>query len=139
MLGRRIAACFMAAGNTVRIRDPTAAALEQSQGYIRENISAFTTLTSREAGCLEIYDDLAAAVRGCWLVIEAVPEILSLKEATFADLEKLAPDDCILATNSSSYKSSELLLKVQHEKTKTRVCNMHFMMPPEVRIQLWFQ
>ena len=64
-------------------------------------------------------------------MFEAVPEILSLKESTFADLEKYAPNDCILASNSSSYKSGELVGKVSDD-TKARVLNTHFMMPPEV-------
>lgn len=58
-----------------------------------------------------------------------VPEKLSLKISTFAELEQNAPTDCILASNSSSYKSSEMLEKVS-ENAKHRILNTHYMMPP---------
>lgn len=131
VLGRRIGACFVAAGHHVRIRDPSEKSRDDGAAYIKTNISAFTALSQREAGTCEAVADLSEAVKDCWLVIEAVPEILSLKEDTFADLEKHAPGDCLLATNSSSYKSGELVGKIQAE-TKKRVFNAHFMMPPEV-------
>lgn len=134
VLGRRIAACFVAAGWQVRIRDPSAKSRDDAVKYIKENLSSFSALIAtppKSPGACEAFEDLAAAVKDCWLVFEAVPEILPLKESTFADLEKHAPSDCILATNSSSFKSGELLSKVK-ESTKTRVLNTHFMMPPQV-------
>lgn len=135
VLGRRIAACFVAAGHTVRIRDPSADSRNAAVEYIDEEISSFTSLLPKlptKKGSYEALEDLAAAVKDCWLVFEAVPEILPLKESTFADLEKYAPEDCILGSNSSSFKSGELLSKVK-ESTKKRVLNTHYMMPPQVR------
>ena len=134
VLGRRIAACFVAAGWQVRIRDPSAKSRDDAVKYITENLSSFSALIAtppKSPGACEAFEDLVAAVKDCWLVLEAVPEILPLKECTFADLEKHAPTDCILATNSSSFKSGELLSKCK-ESTKTRVLNTHFMMPPQV-------
>jgi hypothetical protein len=69
---------------------------------------------------------LPTAVKDAWLVIEAVPEKLEIKLSTFAELEKSTPEDCILASNSSSYKSSELIERVS-DQTKKRVLNAHFM------------
>jgi 3-hydroxyacyl-CoA dehydrogenase len=131
VLGRRIAACFVAAGHQVRIRDPSAKSCDDAVQYIKDNISAFTTLSGREAGSYYAVEDFPEAVKDCWLVFEVVPEILSIKEDTFSQLEIHAPRDCILASNSSSYKSRDLLAKVRDE-TKTRVLNTHYMMPPEV-------
>lgn len=133
VLGRRIAACFIAAGRHVVIRDPSEKARSNAMEFISTKISSFTALTHRKPGPYEALEDLAKAVSNCWLVFEAVPEILGLKEDTFRDLEEHAPKDCIFATNSSSYKSSELLGKVRDE-TKIRVLNTHFMMPPEALI-----
>lgn len=132
VLGRRIAACFVSAGHHVIIRDPSAKSRQDAEDYVRENISAFTALSGKEPGSCEAIEDLATAVSNCWIVFEAVPEILSLKEDTFADLERYTRDDCILATNSSSYKSGDLVGKIKSE-TKARVLNTHFMMPPQVR------
>lgn len=131
VLGRRIGACYVAAGRHVRIRDPSQRARDDSIRYIRKEIAAFTALSGKQPGTCQAVADLVEAVKDCWLVIEAVPEILGLKEDTFADLEKYAPDDCLLGTNSSSYKSSELIGKIG-DRTKQRVFNAHFMMPPEV-------
>lgn len=135
VLGRRIAACFVAAGHHVIIRDPSDKSRQAAADYVHENISSFTALTGRDPGSYETMEDLATAVKDCWIVFEAVPEILSLKEDTFADLEKHTRSDCILASNSSSYKSGELVGKVKDE-TKSRVLNTHFMMPPEVSPEL---
>lgn len=78
-------------------------------------------------------ESLENAVANCWLVIEAVPEKIQLKIDTFGELDTLAPVDCILASNSSSYKSSEMLEKVS-EAGKSRVLNMHYYMPPECMV-----
>lgn len=139
VLGRRIAACFVAAGYHVRIRDPSAKSREDAIKYIDEEKPAFRSLIAGKPkqGTYEAVEDLPAGVKDCWIVFEAVPEVLSIKESTFAELEKHAPGDCILATNSSSYKSSELLSKVKDE-TKTRVLNTHYMMPPQVSRSLPF-
>jgi 3-hydroxyacyl-CoA dehydrogenase len=73
---------------------------------------------------------LALAVKDAWLVVEAIPERLDLKISTLAELESLAPKDAILATNSSSYRSGEMLEKVS-DATKTRIMNTHYFMPPK--------
>ena len=46
--------------------------------------------------------DLASAVREADAVIEAVVEDLGVKQRLFAELERAAPDDALLATNTSS-------------------------------------
>jgi 3-hydroxybutyryl-CoA dehydrogenase len=73
---------------------------------------------------------LAAALTDAWLVVEAVPEKLEIKQKIFADLDRLAAPDAVLASNSSSFASSEFIGGVG---TPERVLNMHFYMPPAVR------
>lgn len=63
VLGRRIAACWMAGGYLVRIRDPSTAQLEQSSEYIQSNIGVYTNITQHDAGKLEVYEDLPSAVK----------------------------------------------------------------------------
>ena len=43
---------------------------------------------------------MAAAVRNAWLVVEAVPENIEVKINSFVELDRLAPSDCILGSNS---------------------------------------
>ncbi len=52
--------------------------------------------------------DLAEAVQHSDLVIEAIPEILSLKQETYQKLGGLAPAKTIFATNSSTLLPSDL-------------------------------
>ncbi|WP_433756816.1 3-hydroxyacyl-CoA dehydrogenase [Nocardia sp. CA-135398] len=52
--------------------------------------------------------DLAAAVQDADLVIEAVPEVLSIKEQTYRQLGELAPEKTIFATNSSTLLPSDM-------------------------------
>lgn len=79
---------------------------------------------------MQVFEDLQHAVANAWLIIEAVPEKLELKTSTFATLEQVAPKDSILTTNSSSYKSSEMISEIS-EDTKRRVLNTHYYMPPD--------
>ncbi len=60
-----------------------------------------------EAGIV-LTTDLAAAVNDADLVIEAVPEVLSIKEQTYRQLGKLAPEKTIFATNSSTLLPSDM-------------------------------
>tara|TARA_B110000881_G_scaffold220961_1_gene248200 strand:+ start:3093 stop:3977 length:885 start_codon:yes stop_codon:yes gene_type:complete len=78
------------------------------------------------ASKLQIYDDLSEAVDNADLIIEAVPEILSLKQEIFAKIEKLVPDHTILATNTSSLSISEI---ARSTNCPDRVIGMHFFNP----------
>ncbi|KAF5624799.1 alcohol dehydrogenase [Fusarium tjaetaba] len=131
VLGRRIACGWAASGFDVVIRDPSpeqrAAALE----YCNTSMSLYSDSETR--GTVTTVEDLAEAVANAWLVIEAVPEKLPLKISTFADLEKLTSHDTILCSNSSSYKSREMIAGLKVE-TKRRVLNMHYYMPPDYRV-----
>lgn len=57
---------------------------------------------------LHFTTDLNEAVTDADLVIEAVPEVLSIKQALFQQLGKLAPEKTILATNTSTMLPSQL-------------------------------
>ncbi len=59
-------------------------------------------------GRIILTSDLAAAVADADLVIEAVPEVLAIKQALYEKLARLAPSDTILATNSSTLLPSDL-------------------------------
>ena len=131
VLGRRIACTWAAGGWDVHIRDPSAEQCTAALHYIETNIDSYAkAIGCTSPGKVSASEDLAETVKDAWTVIEAVPEKLSLKIDTFADLEKLAPKDAILVSNSSSYKSSEMLEKVGPEARK-RIMNTHYMMPPD--------
>jgi len=57
---------------------------------------------------IQLTTDLAQAVKGADLVIEAVPENLEIKEQTYQKLVALAPQHTIFATNSSTLLPSDI-------------------------------
>ncbi|KAF8427844.1 3-hydroxyacyl-CoA dehydrogenase [Tirmania nivea] len=64
-------------------------------------------------------------------VIEAVPEIPSLKFNIFSKLAKLCPSDAILATNTSSISITKIAASA--EGAEDRVLSTHFMNPVPVQ------
>ena len=134
VLGRRIACTWAAAGYTVFIRDPSEEQRNAAVHYVEENIAAYAAaISNSNLGSVAAFSELEDAVKDAWAVIEAVPEKLQLKIDTFGDLASMTKPDCLLASNSSSYKTSEMLETVDVE-SKKRIFNTHYMMPPENRI-----
>lgn len=82
-------------------------------------------------GRYKTFTELGPTVANAWLSVEAVAEKLDLKVAMFAELDRLCPGDCILGSNSGSFKAGLLVERVSRERRK-RVCNMHFSMPPTI-------
>lgn len=70
--------------------------------------------------------DLGDAVHGASFVIEAVFEDVEVKRAIFRDLDELAEEDAVLASNSSTIGISKLADAVRRPE---RCVNMHFFYP----------
>ncbi|HEY0138295.1 MAG TPA: 3-hydroxyacyl-CoA dehydrogenase NAD-binding domain-containing protein [Nannocystis sp.] len=60
------------------------------------------------------------------LIIEAVPEVLSLKQEVFAQLEVMVPRTTILASNTSALPITRIAERMQH---RDRVIGLHFFSP----------
>ena len=78
------------------------------------------------AANLHPVSDMSEAVGDVDLVIEAVPEIPSLKHQIFADLGKMTRPDCILGTNTSSLSIEAI---AQASGRAENVIGMHFFNP----------
>ena len=78
------------------------------------------------AANLHPVSDMSEAVGDVDLVIEAVPEIPSLKHQIFADLGKMTKADCILGTNTSSLSIEAI---AQASGRAENVIGMHFFNP----------
>jgi len=63
------------------------------------------------------------------VVIEAVVEDLGVKRALFAELERLVPADCLLASNSSSLTPTAMAAGLAHPE---RLVGLHFFNPVPV-------
>ncbi|WP_026539376.1 3-hydroxyacyl-CoA dehydrogenase family protein [Arthrobacter sp. 9MFCol3.1] len=130
-LGRRIALMLSLQDAEVRVFDTDLAVAKAAIEFIAtQRHRAVEELGGNPAVRLAAKDDLARALQDSWLVVEAVPEKLGLKQAIFADLDHLAAPDAVLASNSSSFASAEFIGGVSKPE---RVLNMHFYMPPAVR------
>ncbi len=73
--------------------------------------------------------DLAGALPQAEVVIEAVPEVLELKQRIFHQLGEACGPDVLLATNTSSLPVSEIAAAASHPE---RVTGMHFFNPVHI-------
>src|ERR1700735_2076747 len=129
-LGSRIALMLASSGGEVRLYDAKATQLDVAERFIDSELPKLVkSRAGGVAGRVVFAKTLEPAIADTWMVVEAVPERLDLKKAIFGDLDRLAPQDAILASNSSSYPSSQIIDRVANP---SRVVNLHFYMPPEL-------
>jgi 3-hydroxybutyryl-CoA dehydrogenase len=131
-LGLRLAAVYAAGGTDVHVFDLSAEHRDAASQYVEQHLDETREtlgLSDAKTGRVEAFDDLGDAVRGAWMVIEAVPERLDLKRKVFGQLDELADADAVLASNSSSLPTSQFIDDVKHPE---RVLNTHYQQPPEL-------
>jgi 3-hydroxybutyryl-CoA dehydrogenase len=127
-LGRRIALMFATRGGEVRVFDTSSDQQAAALAFVEGELPGLVdSAPEASAGRVVATEDLVQAVSEAWLVVEALPERLDVKEQIFGELDQLAPPDAVLATNSSSYPSSQMIGRVSKPE---RVVNTHFYMPP---------
>ncbi len=73
--------------------------------------------------------DVADAVEGADLVVEAVPEVFELKKKIFIEVDKHAPENAILASNTSSISITKLAAVTNRPE---KFIGMHFFNPVPV-------
>jgi len=73
--------------------------------------------------------DLKEAVKDCQLVIEAVPEIMDLKRKVYDELDKVAGNDVIFASNTSTLPITEI---ANTTSRPNRFIGIHFFNPPQL-------
>ena len=132
-LGVQIALLAAHAGYDVNVYDRQPGAFDQMLKKLQSDLQAKVVVPFIAYDRWEEYrqliqklDNLDAAVRTADLVIEAVPEDLTLKQEIFQLLGQSAPPDAILATNSSSIPISHI---EQSSGRPERCLNLHFYMP----------
>lgn len=114
VLGSQIAYQTAFKGFHVYVYDISAEAIEQA----KERISGLKARYQKDLGATEqevdaayhrisFSDDLGQAVANADLVIEAIPEVVSIKTDFYQKLGKLAPEKTVFATNSSTLLPSQ--------------------------------
>ena len=125
--GRRIALMLASQGGEVRIYGRSAGGREEAKSFVEKNLADIARQVGGTPADIVLCDSMDAAVANIGLAIEAVPEQLELKRDIFGTLDRLAPVDAVLGSNSSSYPSSQIIEGLTHPE---RVLNTHFYMPP---------
>jgi len=134
-MGSGIAHVFAASGFPVTMIDVSAESLERGLATIEKNMTRQVrkgTLdpAAREAALQRIATSGALDLVGdADVVIEAATERADLKFGIFADLDRLAPPDAILASNTSSISITEIAARTSRPE---QVIGMHFMNPVPV-------
>jgi 3-hydroxybutyryl-CoA dehydrogenase len=134
-MGNGIAHVFAQSGFPVTMIDISPDALRAGEAMIRKNLGRqvkkgtipeeVLTETIGRLSLSQNFDDAKDAT----LIVEAATENSELKFRIFADLDRIANPDAILATNTSSISITGI---ARHTKRPASVVGMHFMNPVPV-------
>jgi 3-hydroxyacyl-CoA dehydrogenase len=132
-MGPGMGAVLERAGVDVALYDVSEEQLEKARPGVDLARSVLDLLGDEGNGAgsaeLRFESDLAAALDGVDLVVEAVPEKLELKQQVFADFEQHVPDDAILASNTSGIPITKIAENLEHPE---RVIGTHWSNPPHL-------
>ncbi len=132
-MGHGIAHAAMTAGYETTMYDVAPAAVEKGRRAIDGVLDTGVELgkvTSADAAAararLRTTTSLADALEGSGFIIEAAPEQIALKLALLAEIERLAPADAVVASNTSSLSLTEMAAVLARPG---RLAGMHFFNP----------
>jgi len=126
LMGHGIAQVFALHGHPVAIHDPAQASLAS----VKERIAANLRDLGQDMSAVERVTPVASlpdTVREADFVVEAALENLQLKQALFADIEKAAKPDAILASNTSVIP---ITLIMEGLRDRSRALGTHWWNPP---------
>ena len=133
-MGAQLAALAAESGFNVKIRDIQEKYLQRGRQIIEDMYAkrikrgGFTDGQKKEVmGRISFLLDLKEAVGDADYILEAVPEILDLKQKVFKEISEICPPDAVLATNTSSLSITEIARPV---KGPERVVGTHYFNPP---------
>lgn len=134
-MGNGIAHVFATSGHTVTMIDVNADALQRGRDTIAKNLDRQVKKGALDQAAADAALGRIAtatsleAVADAQIVVEAATERTDLKFRIFEDLDRLAPGDAILATNTSSISITEIAARTKRPEL---VIGMHFMNPVPV-------
>jgi 3-hydroxybutyryl-CoA dehydrogenase len=132
-MGNGIAHTFAQSGFKVNLVDVSQDALDRGLKTITTNLDriiAKGNLTEEQKaetlGNITTFTELKEAAGNADLIVEAATENLDLKLKIFGQMDESAPENCILATNTSSISITKIAAAT---KRPDKVIGMHFMNP----------
>jgi 3-hydroxybutyryl-CoA dehydrogenase len=136
LMGSGIAQVSAEAGYEVSMRDIEDRFVQGGMNMIKKNYERAISkgkMTKEQADALlstiKGTLDLAEAVKGAQVVIEAVIENMDLKKQVYRELDQLCAKETILATNTSGLSITEI---ASMTKRPEKVIGMHFFNPVPV-------
>ncbi len=132
LMGHGIALVMARAGHSVTIHDPIEAARAGVKARIAESLRLVGTDEANIEAILArivVCETMQTAVQNAFAVFEAAPEKMELKQAIFAEIEKHAPADAILASNTSVMPITKIMTGLQR---KERGLGTHWWNPPHL-------
>ena len=134
-MGHSLAQAFAQGGHHVFLNDVSEAVLSKARTLISSNLDTFAQAglsdPSEKTKILEqitCTTDLAQAVARSDLVIEAIVEVPEAKKEMFSELDRLAPPDAILSSNTSYLDIFQFVETGRPEK----VVITHWFAPPHI-------
>jgi 3-hydroxybutyryl-CoA dehydrogenase len=134
-MGAGIAESAAVCGLPVVVRDVDVQAIEHARGRIEASLARAIRggkLDESEATAVQERIELTTeldAVAGADLIVEAVPEDRDLKLSVMRAIDSVAPEEAVVASNTSSIPIAEL---AQAVRAPERVLGMHFFSPVPV-------
>ena len=132
LMGHGIALTFARHGHNVSIHDPDANAMSTLRQRISDSFQVLDvspadarSSLARVTQCSSISECVGKAA----YVFEAAPEKLALKQQIFAEVEAVAPADCILASNTSVILITKIMGQLAD---KSRALGTHWWNPPHM-------
>jgi len=124
-MGADVAVVLARAGARVSVVEPGSAQRDRLARHVPEQLQAMGrgVLATRVATVGSLAE---VAWDGVALVIECVPEQLPIKQALFAELVQWAPEQAVLASNSSSFPIGAIAHGLPR---RDRMLGLHFFMP----------
>ena len=136
IMGHGIAQVSAMSGYNVVLRDIEQKFLDKAMEKIKWSLDKLVSKEKiSQTQAEQIYSrikpviDLKEAVKDCQLVIEAVPEIMDLKRKVYDELDKVASNDIIFASNTSTLPITEI---ANTTSRPNRVIGIHFFNPPQL-------
>jgi 3-hydroxybutyryl-CoA dehydrogenase len=132
-MGNGIAHVFAQNGHKVNLIDVSENSLEKAIKTISKNLDRMVAkekITSLDKDKtlqnLSVFSDLKNGIKEADLVIEAATENLDTKISIFKTIDDYSPENCILATNTSSISITKIAANTSRPD---KVIGMHFMNP----------
>jgi 3-hydroxyacyl-CoA dehydrogenase len=130
-MGPGMGAVLERAGLEVALYDVSEEALERARKGVELARGVLERLGGERGagGELRFETDLAAALDGADVVLEAIPEKLELKQEALAEWEGHLAGDAVIASNTSGIPITKMAENLEHPE---RVIGMHWSNPPQL-------